>query len=171
MERTKKLSPHTDVIPDAIWQQLLAGQLPDESDSLATEASELVNCLAPLATTTSWVVAQLGQSLDGRIATLSGHSHYINGRASLTHLHRLRGLADAVVIGAGTADADDPQLNVRHVSGAHPTRVVLDPRGRVPMDRQVFQTNVAPTLHVVGSDALLPEPPETVKLLGAQDCR
>ncbi|MFN2408758.1 MAG: RibD family protein [Halomonas sp.] len=163
MERTKKLSPHTDVIPDAIWQQLLAGQLPDESDSLATEASELVNCLAPLATTTSWVVAQLGQSLDGRIATLSGHSHYINGRASLTHLHRLRGLADAVVIGAGTADADDPQLNVRHVSGAHPTRVVLDPRGRVPMDRQVFQTNVAPTLHVVGSDALLPEPPETVK--------
>jgi hypothetical protein len=55
-------------------------------------------------------VGQLGQSLDGRVATPTGHSHYINGPAGLAHLHRLRALVDAVVIGIGTALADDPQL-------------------------------------------------------------
>ena len=63
------------------------------------------------------VVGQIGQSLDGRIATESGHSKYINGPAGLTHLHRLRALVDAVVIGVGTAIADDPQLTVRRVAG------------------------------------------------------
>jgi diaminohydroxyphosphoribosylaminopyrimidine deaminase / 5-amino-6-(5-phosphoribosylamino)uracil reductase len=78
------------------------------------------------------VVGQLGQSLDGRVATPTGHSHYINGPAGLAHLHRLRALVDAVVIGIGTALADDPQLTVRRVSGPQPVRVVLDPRGRLP---------------------------------------
>jgi riboflavin-specific deaminase-like protein len=81
---------------------------------------------APLA------IGQLGQSLDGRIATPSGHSHYINGRAALVHLHRLRALVDAVVVGIGTARADDPLLTVRHVAGRSPARVVLDPGGRLP---------------------------------------
>jgi riboflavin-specific deaminase-like protein len=78
------------------------------------------------------VVAQIGQSLDGRIATTSGHSKYINGPAGLAHLHRLRSLVDAVVVGVGTAIADDPQLTVRHVEGPHPARVVIDPKGRLP---------------------------------------
>ena len=77
------------------------------------------------------VVGQIGQSLDGRIATTSGHSHYINGPAGLAHLHRLRALVDAVIVGVGSALADDPQLTVRHVSGPNPARVVLDPRGRL----------------------------------------
>ena len=77
------------------------------------------------------VVGQIGQSLDGRIATESGHSKYINGPAGLTHLHRLRALVDAVVIGVGTAIADDPQLTVRRVSGQQPARVVIDPKGRL----------------------------------------
>ena len=78
------------------------------------------------------VVGQLGQSLDGRVATQTGHSHYINGPAGLAHLHRLRALVDAVVIGIGTALADDPQLTVRRVSGPQPVRVVIDPGGRLP---------------------------------------
>src|ERR1700731_3284623 len=56
------------------------------------------------------VVAQLGQSIDGRIATATGHSKYINGAAGLDHLHRLRALVDAIVVGGGTAGADNPQL-------------------------------------------------------------
>ncbi len=63
------------------------------------------------------VVGQFGQSLDGRVATESGHSHYINGPAGLAHLHRLRALVDVVVVGVGTALADNPQLTVRHVIG------------------------------------------------------
>jgi len=78
------------------------------------------------------VVGQLGQSLDGRVATPTGHSHYINGPSGLAHLHRLRALVDAVVIGIGTALADDPQLTVRRVSGPQPVRVVIDPGGRLP---------------------------------------
>lgn len=77
------------------------------------------------------VVGQVGQSLDGRVATNSGHSHYINGPAGLAHLHRLRALVDAVVIGVGGAIADDPRLTVRHVAGPSPARVVIDPRGRL----------------------------------------
>jgi len=84
------------------------------------------------------VVGQIGQSLDGRIATTSGHSKYINGPAGLTHLHRLRALVDAVVIGVGTALADDPQLTVRRVAGPQPARVVLDPNGRLPATARVF---------------------------------
>jgi riboflavin-specific deaminase-like protein len=78
------------------------------------------------------VIGQFGQSIDARIATAGGHSHYINGAAGLAHLHRLRALVDAVVIGVGTAIADDPQLTVRRVAGPSPARVVIDPNGRLP---------------------------------------
>jgi riboflavin-specific deaminase-like protein len=78
-----------------------------------------------------FVVAQLGMSLDGRIATESGESRGINGDAALDHLHAIRANVDAVVVGAGTVEADDPQLNVRRVKGRHPVRVVIDPSGRL----------------------------------------
>ena len=84
------------------------------------------------------VVGQIGQSLDGRIATTNGHSHYINGLHGRTHLHRLRALVDAVVVGVGTALADDPLLTVRLVHGPHPARVILDPRGRLPANARVL---------------------------------
>jgi diaminohydroxyphosphoribosylaminopyrimidine deaminase / 5-amino-6-(5-phosphoribosylamino)uracil reductase len=84
------------------------------------------------------VVGQIGQSLDGRIATLSGHSRYINGPEGIAHLHRLRALVDAVVVGAGTVRADDPQLTVRHVPGPNPVRVVIDPSGMLPATSRAF---------------------------------
>src|SRR5581483_10907479 len=58
----------------------------------------------------SLVIGQMGHSLDGRIATPAGHSHYINGVSAIMHLHRLRALVDAIVIGVSTAIADDPKL-------------------------------------------------------------
>lgn len=84
------------------------------------------------------IVGQIGQSLDGRIATESGHSKYINGPAGLVHLHRLRALVDVVVVGVGTAIADDPQLTVRQVAGPQPARVVIDPKGRLGTSARVF---------------------------------
>ncbi|MDN6322693.1 MAG: RibD family protein [Halomonas sp.] len=122
------------------------------NQTVTAEARELLDCLTPLASCPAWVIAQLGQSMDGRIATESGHSHYINGYESLVHLHRLRALVDAVIVGAGTASADNPQLSVRHVSGSNPTRVILDPRGRVPNDLALLCADTAPTLHIVGPD-------------------
>ena len=121
---------------------------------VAPEAGELLDCLAPLAARPGRLaMAQLGQSLDGRIATESGHSHYINGAESLVHLHRLRALVDAVVVGAGTVCEDDPLLTVRHVTGPHPVRVILDPRGRVTPDRRLLRDPATPTLHLHGEGA------------------
>jgi len=91
-------------------------------------------------------IAQLGQTLDGRIATVTGHSHYVNGPEALVHLHRLRALVDAVVVGAGTAADDDPSLTTRRVVGPNPARVLIDPSGRVPAGRKLFTDGLAPTL-------------------------
>ena len=112
------------------------------------------------------VVGQLGQSLDGRIATESGHSKYINGPAGLVHLHRLRALMDAVVIGVGTAIADDPQLTVRRVSGPQPARVVIDPNGRLGADAKVFAEDGVRRVLVVAEGARCAPPPgvETIAL-------
>jgi riboflavin-specific deaminase-like protein len=79
-----------------------------------------------------FVVAQLGQSLDGRIATVSGESRWINGAGALDHLHALRAAVDAVVVGVGTVLADDPRLDVRRTEGRSPARVIIDPRNRMP---------------------------------------
>jgi len=110
------------------------------------------------------VVGQVGQSLDGRIATASGHSHYINGHEGLVHLHRLRALMDAVVVGIGTALADDPQLTVRRVEGPHPARVVIDPRGRLPPAARLLAADGAHRLVVTaeGTRAALPDGVETL---------
>jgi riboflavin-specific deaminase-like protein len=93
-----------------------------------------------------WLVAQLGQSLDGCIATASGDSTYVTGPHSLLHLHRLRALCDAVLVGAGTVAADDPQLTTRRVPGPHPTRIVLDPALRLDGRARVLHDGQAPTL-------------------------
>jgi len=79
-----------------------------------------------------FVVGQIGQSLDGRIATLSGDAQDVSGRDGLAHLHRLRALVDAVVVGVKTALHDNPRLTVRLAQGRNPARVVIDPSGRLP---------------------------------------
>jgi diaminohydroxyphosphoribosylaminopyrimidine deaminase / 5-amino-6-(5-phosphoribosylamino)uracil reductase len=104
------------------------------------------------------VVAQIGQSLDGRVATESGHSHYINGPEALAHLHRLRALVDAVVIGIGTALADNPQLTVRRVAGPQPARVVIDARGRLPSGAKLLAADGARRLVLAGPGAKPPLP-------------
>jgi diaminohydroxyphosphoribosylaminopyrimidine deaminase/5-amino-6-(5-phosphoribosylamino)uracil reductase len=72
-----------------------------------------------------FVVLKTAQSLDGRIATSTGDSKWITGREGRKFAHRLRAEADAVVVGAGTVLADDPQLTVRLVKGKNPYRIVL----------------------------------------------
>jgi len=96
-----------------------------------------------------WVIAQLGQSLDGCVATRTGDSSFINGPENLQHLHRLRAVCDAVIVGAGTVAADNPRLTTRRVPGPHPTRVLLDPQLRLAgyvETAHVFDDGQAPTL-------------------------
>ena len=93
-------------------------------------------------------VGHLGQSLDGFIATHSGDSQFVTGSDNLMHLHRMRALCGAVVVGAGTVAADDPQLTTRLVSGPNALRVVFDPARRLAPTYRVFTDAAAPTLYV-----------------------
>lgn len=110
------------------------------------------------------VVGQLGQTLDGRVATESGESLYINGSCALTHLHRLRAEADAVIVGVGTVIADDPALTVRHCEGDDPARVVIDPRGRMPEDARLLKGG-AWLVRAVGCRADVPDGAEVVPVV------
>jgi diaminohydroxyphosphoribosylaminopyrimidine deaminase/5-amino-6-(5-phosphoribosylamino)uracil reductase len=110
------------------------------------------------------IVGQMGQSLDGRIATETGHSKYINGPAGLVHLHRLRALMDVIVVGVGTAIADDPQLTVRRVAGPQPARVVIDPKGRLGADARMFADNGARRL-VITAKGARHAPPSGVEII------
>jgi riboflavin-specific deaminase-like protein len=110
------------------------------------------------------VIGQLGQSLDGRVATPTGHSHYINGPSGLDHLHRLRALVDAVVVGIGTAIADDPQLTVRRVSGPQPVRVVIDPNGRLPQSARLLANDGVRRI-VVTASGVRPDLPRDVEIV------
>ncbi|SOB75125.1 riboflavin-specific deaminase C-terminal domain-containing protein [Marinobacter sp. LV10R510-11A] len=121
------------------------------------EASALLSVFLPLcpplaAGAPLHVIGQLGQSLDGRIATVTGHSRFINGNDGIVHLHRIRALSDAVVVGAGTAATDNPQLTVRCTSGENPVRVVVDRNRRVPESHHLFTDGAAPTLRLVAGD-------------------
>ncbi|HUF56772.1 MAG TPA: RibD family protein [Thermohalobaculum sp.] len=109
-----------------------------------------------------WVVGQLGQSLDGRIATPTGASKYINGSGALRHLHRLRAAVDAVVIGVGTAVADDPRLTTRLVEGPSPVRVVIDPHGRLPRGAEMLGDGAGRVLRVTAPGA--PDVPGTGRI-------
>jgi diaminohydroxyphosphoribosylaminopyrimidine deaminase / 5-amino-6-(5-phosphoribosylamino)uracil reductase len=98
-------------------------------------------------------VGHLGQSIDGFIATHSGDSQFVTGSENIVHLHRMRAISDAIVVGAGTVAADDPQLTTRHVSGPSPVRVVLDPARRLKEHYKVFNDDLVETLYVCGRSA------------------
>jgi diaminohydroxyphosphoribosylaminopyrimidine deaminase / 5-amino-6-(5-phosphoribosylamino)uracil reductase len=105
------------------------------------------------------VVGQVGQSLDGRVATATGHSKYINCPAGIEHLHRLRALVDIVVVGVGTALADDPQLTVRQVAGPQPARAVIDPRGRLGANARLFANDGVRRLLIAAEGTRCTPPP------------
>lgn len=119
------------------------------------EVTELLALYLPLALVPhrhSFVLAHLAQSLDGRIATAGGESQWLTGEADQRHTHRLRALADAVIVGAATVRQDDPRLTVRHCSGDQPVRVVLDANLGLPGDRTVFRDSAAETLVLAAAD-------------------
>ncbi|MFF4700477.1 RibD family protein [Streptomyces chattanoogensis] len=148
-----------------------AGLVPGRwAQHASPEAAQLVDRYLPLCLAGPRIAfAQLGQSLDGFIATRTGDADYVTGEEDRRHLHRLRALADAVIVGAGTATADDPRLTVRACAGDNPVRVVLDPHGRVPRRHQLFTDGAAPTVWVVGPEGAGHAPGSSVDVLVLPD--
>ncbi len=86
-----------------------------------------------------YLVYKTAMTMDGNIATVTGHSHWVTGETSRKLVHRLRAQCDAVMVGVDTIIADNPQLTVRHVRGRDPLRVIVDSRLRTPESVQVLQ--------------------------------
>lgn len=102
------------------------------------------------------ILAHLGQSLDGFIATHTGDSQWVTGHENVVHMHRLRALCDAVVVGPATVAADDPRLTTRLVPGSNPLRVVLDPGRRLDATHRVFSDGAAETIYVCAKELVAP---------------
>src|SRR6267154_362916 len=152
--RLAKRSSRPDVSRDASWAPVPATfRGADSSRPLPQPWEDIFGPLRQGAADDLVLVAQCGQSLDARIATPTGHSHYINGEAGLAHLHRLRALVDAVVVGVGTAIQDDPLLTVRRVEGPSPARVVVDPNARLPPTARVLAADGIRRLVITAPDA------------------
>lgn len=135
------------------WQALLTARHGGPIPAPTTPQSALYGPLIAAARERgSLAIGHLAQSLDGRIATVSGVSQWLSGDADLLHTHRMRALADAVLVGAHTVLHDDPRLSVRHCNGGNPLRVVIDPERRLDGSQRVFQDTASPTLLLVAED-------------------
>src|SRR5581483_10404701 len=94
-----------------------------------------------------WIIAKWAMSLDGKLATRTGHSQWISGDKSRRVAHAMRGRVDAVLVGRGTVEADDPLLTARPVGPRVATRIVLDSRATLSSDSQLVRTvEAAPVL-------------------------
>lgn len=126
-----------DGVPDT-WLDVHADGTWGASAQVDDAARDILDIYLPVRIPGDLVIGQLGQSLDGRIATETGASHFVTGPEDIQRLHRLRALVDAVIVGATTVTQDDPRLTVRLVEGPNPVRVVLDPSRQLDADRRVF---------------------------------
>lgn len=87
-----------------------------------------------------WIIAKWAMTLDGKLATASGNSRWISGEDSRAEVHKLRGRMDAIIIGRGTAEADDPLLTARPPGPRVAARIVMDSQASLPSSSQLVRT-------------------------------
>jgi len=134
------------------------GMLAEQAQSLNAPYLKLVTTGRP------WVIAKWAMSLDGKIATRTGDSRWISGEASREIVHRLRGHMDAIIVGRGTVEHDDPLLTARPPGPRTATRIVVDSRASISSERRLVQTaRDFPLMIAAGAGA----PQENIDRLGA----
>jgi diaminohydroxyphosphoribosylaminopyrimidine deaminase/5-amino-6-(5-phosphoribosylamino)uracil reductase len=149
--------PYPKVAGDGL-KQLAAAGIEVELGLCEDQAREINGpYLKLLATGRPWVIAKWAMTLDGKIATRGGYSQWLTSEAARQVGHHLRGRVDAILVGRGTAQLDDPRLTARPEDGAPPrkaTRVVLDSQARLASFSQLVRTaREYPTLVAAGPDA------------------
>ena len=103
---------------------------------------ECCEILAPILINNKKILfGQIGQSLDGKIALNNGNSHYINEKDSITYLHCLRSISDAVLVGVNTIIKDNPLLTTRKITGSNPIRIIIDPSLKLTNKYKIFKDN------------------------------
>jgi diaminohydroxyphosphoribosylaminopyrimidine deaminase/5-amino-6-(5-phosphoribosylamino)uracil reductase len=121
--------------------QLRGAGLEVETGLLEADARRLnAPYLKRLATGRPYVIAKWAMTLDGKTALASGDSRWISGPRARALVHELRGRVDAILVGIGTALADDPLLTARPPGPRRAARVVLDPAARLPAEGQLAPT-------------------------------
>jgi diaminohydroxyphosphoribosylaminopyrimidine deaminase/5-amino-6-(5-phosphoribosylamino)uracil reductase len=138
---------------NALWARLLA--MRGRCDlAVGPGCDPALALYGPIATAGEpFVLAQVGQSLDGRVATPTGDARDISGPDGIAHLHRCRALVDAVIVGVGTVKCDDPRLSVRVVEGPDPVRVIVDCRAELSGEERLFDDGGAPVILLQAHDA------------------
>lgn len=143
---------------------------------ILSEQAEQLNApfLKRLRTKRPWLIAKWAMSLDGCIATNTGHSQWISGEASRLHVHRLRARVDAVMVGVETVLADNPMLNARLTDepiARRATRIVLDRRVRIPLDCNLVNSADSEPLIVAVSERIASESAaEKIQTLEKRGC-
>ena len=118
-----------------------------------------------------FVTVKFAQSLDGRIATVTGDSQWISSSGARRFAHQLRREHDAIMVGIGTVLADDPQLSVRLVRGRDPLRIIVDSNLRIPITTRVLADGAASHTLVVTSEAAERSRERQITSLGAEVLR
>jgi diaminohydroxyphosphoribosylaminopyrimidine deaminase/5-amino-6-(5-phosphoribosylamino)uracil reductase len=128
-------------------KQLLEAGLSVTTSVLQSEATRLNECyIKYMQEKKPFVILKAGMTLDGRIATSQGESKWITGATARQEARQLRSRVDAVLVGIGTALADNPGL-LANENGKNPLRVLIDPHLEIPFDSQLAAvTQQAPTL-------------------------
>ena len=123
-----------------------------------------------ISTKTPFVILKSASSLDGRIALPSGESKWITGEIARRYSHRLRAMVDAVLVGVGTALADDPLLSVRDIGirGKQPLRIIVDSRLRIPLTARVLDQRGGQETMIVTTKAASGEAVETLEKIGVK---
>ena len=151
-EFVKKQKKSNKLRIDLINKSFVLSQHSKISDILIDKNKVIFNCkiekkineigqilLPILMSKKKFYIGQIGQSLDGKIALLNGKSHYINDKNSISYLHSLRSICDAVVVGVNTIRKDDPLLTTRAIKGLNPQRIIIDPSLKLTNKYQVFK--------------------------------
>ena len=120
--------------------EVIAGVLEEE----AWRVNEVF--LVSMTTKRAFIALKYASSIDGKIATSNGHSHWISSKESLENVHQLRDKYDAILIGAGTLFKDNPSLTVRHIEGRNPVRIIVAGNRLLPCNSNVFQDNQVRTI-------------------------
>ncbi len=135
-------------------ERLRAAGIAVETGVLKDACEQLNEAFAHFMTTgRPFGVLKYAMTLDGKVATRTGHSYWVTGEPARTHVHRLRALYDAVIVGGNTVRHDDPQLTVRLVEGRQPLRVVLSRTLAIPPTARIWDQSEASTLVFTGTES------------------